>query len=106
MLITKEMIPTMKPGSVIVDLAAETGGNVELTEAGKTVVTSGVTIIGLLNIPASMPFHASQMYSRNVWTLLDHLLTDGELALDFEDEITRETCVTHEGRILKEPVAA
>src|SRR5437667_3932555 len=65
-LITKEMIPTMRPGSVIVDLAAETGGNVELTEAGKTVVASGVTIIGLLNIPASMPFHASQMYSRNV----------------------------------------
>ena len=105
-LITAEAVRAMRPGSVVVDLAAEAGGNCELTEPGTTVVRDGVTIVGETNLPATMPIHASQMYSRNVWTLLDHLLTDGELALDFEDEITRETCVTHEGRILKEPVAA
>ena len=96
----------MRPGSVIVDLAAEAGGNCELTEPGETVVKDGVTIVGETNLAATMPTHASQMYSRNVVTLLDHLIVDGELALDFEDEITRETCVTHEGRILKEPVPA
>src|SRR5919197_1223574 len=69
-LITRDMIPTMKPGSVIVDLAAETGGNVEGTEAGKTVVVNGVTILGTLNLPGTMPFHASQMYSRNIASLL------------------------------------
>jgi NAD(P) transhydrogenase subunit alpha len=67
----------------------------------------GVTVVGELNLPSAMPLHASQMYSRNVWTFLNHLLGGGsELTLDFEDEITRETCVTHEGRVLKEPVAA
>jgi NAD(P) transhydrogenase subunit alpha len=96
----------MRPGSVVVDLAAEAGGNAELTEPGETVVKDGVVIVGETNLPATMPLHASQMYSRNVFTLLDHLLTDGELTLDFEDEITRETCVTHDGRVLKEPVAA
>jgi NAD(P) transhydrogenase subunit alpha len=105
-LITKEAVSAMRHGSVIVDLAAEAAGNCEVTEPGQTIVRDGVTIVGETNLPATMPIHASQMYSRNVWTLLDHLIVDGELALDFEDEITRETCVTHEGRILKEPVAA
>jgi NAD(P) transhydrogenase subunit alpha len=105
-LITADAVRAMRPGSVIVDLAAEAGGNSELTQPGKTVDIGGVIIIGETNLPATMPLHASQMYSRNVWTLLDHLITDGELALDFDDEITRETCVTHDGRILKEPVPA
>ena len=105
-LITADAVRAMRPGSVIVDLAAEAGGNCELTAPGETVVKDGVTIVGETNLPATMPTHASQMYSRNVVTLLDHLIVDGELALDFEDEITRETCVTHEGRILKEPVPA
>jgi len=102
-LITKEMIPTMKPGSVIVDLAAETGGNVELTEAGKTVVVSGVTIIGLLNIPASMPFHASQMYSRNVASLLGLMLQkDGTFDLNLGDEVVKGTVITHAGEVVHE----
>ena len=79
----------MQPGSVIVDLAAETGGNCELTEPGETVVRDGVTIVGTANLPATMPLHASQMYARNVQTLLLHLVKDGQLVLDFEDEITR-----------------
>ena len=88
----------MRPGSVIVDLAAETGGNCELTVPGETVVRHNVTIVGLLNWPSEMPQHASQMYSRNVQALLLHLVEDGELVLDFDDEITRETCVAHDGR--------
>jgi len=105
-LITADAARRMRPGSVIVDLAAEAGGNCELTKPGETVVESGVTVIGELNLPSSMPLHASQMYSRNVWTFLNHLLGGGaELTLDFDDEITRETCVTHDGRVLKEPVA-
>ena len=98
-LITANAARGMRPGSVIVDLAAEAGGNCELTRPGETVTEDGVTIVGELNLPSAMPLHASQMYSRNVWTFLNHLLGGGsELTLDFEDEITRETCVTHEGR--------
>jgi NAD(P) transhydrogenase subunit alpha len=105
-LITEEAVAAMRPGSVIVDLAAEAGGNCAVTEPGETVVRDGVTVIGETNLPSTMPIHASQMYSRNVLALVSHLLADGELALDFDDEITRETCVTHEGRILKEAVVA
>jgi NAD(P) transhydrogenase subunit alpha len=105
-LVTAEAVESMRPGSVIVDLAAEMGGNCELTEPGGTVVRHGVTIVGALNLPSTMPTHASQMYSRNVWTFLDHLLADGELVLDFDDEITRETCVAHDGRATKETVTA
>jgi NAD(P) transhydrogenase subunit alpha len=102
-LITKEMIPTMKPGSVIVDLAAETGGNVELTEPGRTVVVSGVTIIGQLNIPASMPFHASQMYSRNVASLLGLMIKkDGVFDLNLGDEVVKGTVITHGGEVVHE----
>jgi NAD(P) transhydrogenase subunit alpha len=104
-LITEAAVRGMRPGTVIVDLAAELGGNCEATEPGETVVRHGVTIVGLTNLPATMPTHASQMYSRNVQAFLTHLVRDGELVLDFEDEITRETCVTREGRVLKEPLS-
>jgi NAD(P) transhydrogenase subunit alpha len=102
-LITKDMIPTMKPGSVIVDLAAETGGNVEGTEAGKTVVISGVTIIGTTNLPATMPFHASQMYSRNIASLLGLMLKkDGTFAVDMSDEVVKGTVITQGGNVVHE----
>jgi len=106
-LITEAAVLSMRPGTVIVDLAAETGGNCELTVPGETVVRHNVTVIGQLNWPSQMPQHASQMYSRNVQALLLHLVEDGELVLDFEDEITRETCVAHEGSPTRElaPVA-
>jgi NAD(P) transhydrogenase subunit alpha len=79
------MILSMRPGSVVVDLAAETGGNCELTRPGETVVEAGVTILGPLNLPATVPFHASQMYGRNVTALLQHLAKDGRLTLDPQD---------------------
>jgi NAD(P) transhydrogenase subunit alpha len=79
---------------VIVDLAAETGGNCELTEPGEEVIREGVLIVGTLNLPSEMPYHASQLYARNVQALLDHLAPEGELVLDFEDEITAGACVT------------
>jgi H+-translocating NAD(P) transhydrogenase subunit alpha len=106
LLVTEDAVARMRPGSVVVDLAAEAGGNCALTEPGQTVERDGVTIVGALDVPSSMPFHASQMYSRNVVSFLGLLVRDGELTLDFDDEIVRETCVTHEGRVLKEPVAA
>jgi H+-translocating NAD(P) transhydrogenase subunit alpha len=93
-LITADAVKGMRPGSVIVDLAAETGGNCELTEPGSEVVREGVTIVGLTNLAATMPYHASQLYARNVSALLQHLAPNGELALDFDDEITAGTCVT------------
>jgi NAD(P) transhydrogenase subunit alpha len=92
-LITAAAVRAMRPGSVIVDLAAESGGNCELTEPGREVVSGGVTIIGALNLASTMPVHASQLYARNVSALLAHLLPDGELRLDWEDEITSGTCV-------------
>ena len=106
LLVTAAAVGTMRPGSVIVDLAAETGGNCELTVPGEIVEREGVTIIGLRNLPSTVPQDASQMLSRNISALLLHLVREGELVLDFDDEITRETCVAHEGRVLKEPVAA
>ncbi len=104
-LITHEMVPTMKPGSVIVDLAAETGGNCELTEPGRTVTVSGVTIIGQLNLPASLPYHASQMYSRNIASLLALLIKkDGTFDLDLGDEVVKGTVITHGGEVVHEAV--
>lgn len=100
-LITKETVAGMKPGSVIVDLAAETGGNCELTEPGKEVVKHGVTIIGTLNLPSTMPVHASQLYARNVSELIKLLVKDGKLNLDFNDEIIKEACITHDGKVRK-----
>jgi NAD(P) transhydrogenase subunit alpha len=99
-LVTEEMVRGMQPGSVIVDLAAERGGNCELTKPGETVRVHGVTIIGPLNIPATIPFHASQMFSKNVATFLLHLVDDGAVTLDVEDEITAGTLVTHQGKIV------
>ena len=93
-LIPASSVRAMRPGSVIVDLAAETGGNCELTEPGSEVDRDGVTIVGLTNLPATMPQHASQLYSRNVLALLQHLAPEGELHLDWDDEITTATCVT------------
>lgn len=100
-LITADAVRGMKPGSVIVDLAVETGGNCEVTEAGTDVVRNGVVILGPLNLPSTLPYHASQMYARNVASFLLHVVTDGALRLDFEDEITRDTCVTHNGEVRK-----
>jgi NAD(P) transhydrogenase subunit alpha len=93
-LIPASAVAGMRAGSVIVDLAAESGGNCELTEPGSEVEREGVTIVGLTNVAATMPFHASQLYSRNVAALLQHLAPDGELRLDFEDEIAAGACVT------------
>ncbi|HEX6927439.1 MAG TPA: Re/Si-specific NAD(P)(+) transhydrogenase subunit alpha [Longimicrobiaceae bacterium] len=92
-LITAEMVRSMRPGSVIVDLASETGGNCELTRAGETVVENGVKIIGPVNLAATLPLHASQMFSRNVLTLLQHLIREGSLTIDLEDEIVGPMCV-------------
>ena len=102
-LITRAAVQGMRPGAVIVDLAAEAGGNCAATTPGETVVVDGVTIVGHTNLPATMPVHASQMYSRNVQAFLGLLVKDGALELDFEDEIVRETCVAHGGKVLKEP---
>jgi NAD(P) transhydrogenase subunit alpha len=99
-LITKETVERMRAGSVIVDLAAETGGNCELTEAGKVVVKHGVTIHGPVNLPATMPIHASQMYARNISELLKLLIKNGQLNVDFKDEIIKGACVTHDGKKL------
>jgi NAD(P) transhydrogenase subunit alpha len=93
-LIPADAVRAMRPGSVIVDLAAEAGGNCELTEPGEETVREGVTIVGFTNLPSSMPFHASQLYARNVSALLHHLAPEGELALDWDDEITSGACVT------------
>jgi NAD(P) transhydrogenase subunit alpha len=93
-LIPVSAVERMRPGSVIVDVAAETGGNCEVTVPGEVVEHGGVVVIGTTNLPSLMAFHASQLYSRNVAALLQHLAPGGELALDWEDEITRETCVT------------
>jgi NAD(P) transhydrogenase subunit alpha len=95
-LIPADAVRQMRPGSVIVDLGAEAGGNCELTEPGTIVESDGVTLVGLTNIPSTMPFHASQLYARNVSALLQHLAPDGELALDWNDEITAGACVTRE----------
>ena len=92
-LIPASAVAAMRPGSVIVDLAAETGGNCELTEPGEEVVREDVTIVGLTNLPSTMPYHASTLYSRNVQALLLHLAPEGELNLDWSDEITAGACV-------------
>ena len=112
-LVDKDMVESMKPGSVIVDLAAESGGNCELTEAGETVEHEGVRIVGPVNLPSTMPIHASQLYSRNMYSLIDHITEDKsdedsdekdpQLELDFEDEIIGETCIAHGGEIRHEP---
>ncbi len=98
-LITAAAVQGMKPGSVIVDLAAETGGNCELTQPGAEIVRDGVAILGPINLPSTVPLHASQMYAKNLSAFLGHIVQDGKLRLDFEDQIIRETCVTYAGEV-------
>ena len=111
-LVDKEMVESMKPGSVIVDLAAESGGNCELSEPGETVEHSQVRVIGPVNLPSSMPIHASQLYSRNMYSLIGHITEDKSenkdekdprLALDFDDEIIAATCIAHDGEVRHGP---
>ena len=111
-LVDKDMVESMKPGSVIVDLAAESGGNCELTEAGETVQHEGVRIVGPVNLPSTMPIHSSQLYSRNMYNLIGHITEDSaedkdekdlHLNLDFEDEIVSSTCIAHGGEIRHDP---
>jgi len=103
-LVSAEMVRTMRPGSVVVDLAAETGGNCELTAPGSVTVKEGVTIDATLNLPSQMPLHASLLYANNVVNLLTHLAPEGELTLDWDDEITAGAAVTHDGEIVNERV--
>jgi H+-translocating NAD(P) transhydrogenase subunit alpha len=99
-LITADMVKGMAPGSVIVDLASERGGNCELTRTGETVTAHGVIIIGAINLASSVPYHASQMYARNITTFLLYIVKDGKLQLNLQDEIIRETLVTHDGEVV------
>jgi len=106
-LITAEMLETMRPGSVIVDLASESGGNCALTVAGETVVSNGVQVIGPVNLPTTIPVHASQMYSKNIVTLVGELLgEDGSVTVDFENDVVGPATVTHDGEIRNERVRA
>ncbi|HEX9988612.1 MAG TPA: Re/Si-specific NAD(P)(+) transhydrogenase subunit alpha [Chloroflexia bacterium] len=105
-LVTAAMVQDMKPGSVIVDLAAENGGNCELTEPGCDFLRHNVRILGPLNIPSTMPIHASQLYSRNMTNLLNLLVKDGKLNLDFNDDIIAGTCITHDGNVVNAQVKA
>ena len=100
-LVTKEMVASMAPGSVIVDLAGERGGNCELTRPGEIIVEHGVTIIGWFNLASTVPYHASQMYARNVSAFLLNLVKDGKIQLNMADEIVRETMLTHGGEVVQ-----
>jgi NAD(P) transhydrogenase subunit alpha len=104
LLITAETVSQMRPGSVIVDLAAEYGGNCAYTEPGKSINRHQVTIIGTLNLPASLPIHASQLYAKNITNLLQHLLKDNAINLDFADDIVSSTCITHNGEICNQKI--
>lgn len=97
--VTAAMVATMRPGSVIVDMAAESGGNCEVTKAGEVIDVGGVTVVGAVNLPSSVPYHASLMFSKNVLTLLQHLIKDGALTLNVEDEIAGPMCVVHAGAV-------
>jgi NAD(P) transhydrogenase subunit alpha len=103
-LITETAVKAMRPGSVIVDLAAEKGGNCELTEADQVITRHGVTIMGHTNLPSMVPAHASQLYAKNLTTFLDHLIEEGQLKIDLEDEITSGTLIAHEGQVVNERV--
>lgn len=105
-LIYADMVRDMRPGAVIVDLAAETGGNCELTRPGETIIENGVTIAGPVNLPSSMPTHASQMYARNMLNFINHIVKDGEIVIDVEDEITKGCLITRDGEIVHEATAA
>ena len=109
-LVTQDMVSQMKPGAVIVDLAAEQGGNCECTEPGKDIIKNGVTIIGPINLPSSMPVHASQLYAKNLTSLMKLFTKDNTLGLNFEDDIINAACITHAGEIrssrIKDALAA
>jgi len=106
-LVTEKAVELMKPGSVIIDLAAESGGNCELTEAGQTVVRHDVKILGPLNVPSTMAEHASQLYARNIQALLGLMISDeGALTLDFDDEVIAGACITRDGEIVHEGARA
>jgi NAD(P) transhydrogenase subunit alpha len=102
LLVTAAMVAGMRRGSVLVDLAADTGGNCELTRPGQVIEVDGVWVDGTTNVPSTVPLHASQLYARNLFNLLEHLVAGGALKLDFEDEITAGACVTHGGRVVNE----
>lgn len=106
LLVTREMVHAMAPGSVIVDLAAERGGNCELTKAGETVIEQGVSILGPVNLPASVPHYASQMYARNIVTFLKNMVKNGQLNIDTNDEIVRETLLARDGDVVNPRVQA
>jgi NAD(P) transhydrogenase subunit alpha len=103
-LITEGMVKRMKHGSIIVDLAAEQGGNCELTEPGKNINKNGVIICGILNLPSTLPIDASQMYSKNITNFFKHIYNAKDGAYDFDDEITASTCITHKGKIVNKLV--
>jgi len=102
-IIRKEVVANMKPGAVIVDIAAESGGNCELTQVGETVVVGGVRIVGPVNLPSQLPYHASEMYARNLFNFLKPAVKDGALTIDWNDEVFAESVLTHEGSIRHEP---
>jgi NAD(P) transhydrogenase subunit alpha len=99
-LVTEEMVKGMRPGSVIVDLAAEQGGNCAVTSPGETVVRHGVTILGPINLPSTMPYHASQLYAKTATNYLLHLFKGGVLTIDTSDELTRGPLVAHQGKVI------
>jgi NAD(P) transhydrogenase subunit alpha len=103
-LVTEEMLATMKPGSVLVDLASETGGNVAGSKPGETVVKDGVTILGPVNLPSTIPYHASQMFSKNAWTFLKEMVKDEGLVVDLGNDVVGPTCLAHQGEIRNERV--
>jgi len=105
-LVTADMVASMRPGSVIVDLAAPGGGNCELTKADEEVIDHGVVILGPTNLPASIPGQASQLYSHNATRFLTQMLKDGQVHLDFDDEVISQTCITHEGKPVGEQIEA
>jgi len=100
------MIKSMRPGSVVIDLAAERGGNCEITEPGRTVVKHGVTLVGEVNLPSTVPFHASQMYSNNIVNFLKLMINDGALDVGIDDDIVQGATVTRDGEIVNELVSA
>lgn len=103
-LITKDMIARMRRGSIIIDLAAEAGGNCELTKPGETISVNGVSIVGTTNLPSTLAYHASQMFANNIVAFLENLIKEGKLRLDLDDQIIRETLLTHQGDVISQNV--
>jgi NAD(P) transhydrogenase subunit alpha len=103
-LITEEMVRGMEPGSVVVDLAAESGGNCELTQPGETVEVNAVVVMGPVDLASTIPYHASQMYAKNMAAFLQNLVKDGQLRVNLEDPIIRDTLVAHNGELVNAQV--